>query len=180
MYCAQFDHTKPDPKKVVGWYDTTMFNYPAMPPTADLLELTADQWAGRLTNPDAWAVSGGALIAYIAPVPPPTPSQQAAALLTGGLAVTSTSAPALNGTYAVDAAAQSHVQAEIISILVNGTFADGGTALAWPDTAGTVHTFPSVVEFKAFAMAVASFVAACAKVANGTSTTLPAATVEIA
>jgi predicted NUDIX family NTP pyrophosphohydrolase len=72
------------------------------------------------------------------------------------------------------------VQAETIAILLNGTFADGGATVAWPDMSGTVHMFPSVAEFKAFAAAVASFVAAVAKVQNGTLTTLPPATATIA
>ena len=57
---ACFDGTKPDPKPILGWYDTGVVTYPSMPPASDLLALTAAQWAARLTG--IWAVSGGELV----------------------------------------------------------------------------------------------------------------------
>ena len=122
-----------------------------------------------------WTYVGGAFAAPSAP-PAPTLAQQASALQAAGLAINSTSAPVLNGTYDCGAETQSHIQAEVLAILVNNTFADGTTTLAWPDKSGTTHEFPSVVAFKTFALAIAGFVAGCAKVINGTSTELPAVT----
>jgi hypothetical protein len=59
---AHFLHTDPAPQRVRGWYDTDLFAYPKLPDTQDLLVVTDAQWAGRLANPSAWAVSNGALI----------------------------------------------------------------------------------------------------------------------
>jgi len=104
---------------------------------------------------------------------------EAQALLAGEVAITSTGTPALDGSYAITAADQLHIQAEVQSIMLNGAFADGSSTVAWPDTSGAVHTF-DVTQFKAFATAVGSFVAACYKVLNGSSTTLPSAALTIA
>jgi hypothetical protein len=115
--------------------------------------------------------------------PAPTAAQQllasAAALLAAPVTITSTSTPALDGSYSITGADQLHIQAEVQSIMLNGTFADGSSAVAWPDAAAGVHTF-TVVQFKAFATAIGSFVAACYKVLNGSSTTLPSAALTIA
>jgi hypothetical protein len=121
---------------------------------------------------------------FAAPLPPPAPvltlAQQAQALLATGLAVTSSSMPALNATYPTDPTTQDHVQAEVLAILLNGTFADGSASVAWPDVTGALHSFPSVAEFKLFASVISAFAAGIYKVLNGTNTTLPAASVTIA
>jgi len=78
---AHFDHTAEAPAPVLGWYDTVAFAYPSLPADADLLALTAEQWATRLTG--HWAVSNGALVPYTPPmVPVPLPPQATAALAT--------------------------------------------------------------------------------------------------
>ncbi|MDE2468202.1 MAG: hypothetical protein KGL35_05540 [Bradyrhizobium sp.] len=104
---------------------------------------------------------------------------EAQALLAGPVTITSTSTPALNGSYGITAQDQAHVLSEVQSIMLNGTFADGSSTVAWPDASGVVHTF-SVAEFKAFATAIGAFVAACYKVLNGSSTSLPSAALTIA
>ena len=77
---AAFDSTQPDPKPVTGWYDTGFATYPNLPVAANLLAMTQAQWAARLTG--AWAVSGGTLVAYTPPAPPPPALvHQAAAML---------------------------------------------------------------------------------------------------
>lgn len=123
------------------------------------------------------------LAPYVVPPVVPSPgaalAAEAGAAFAAGLAITSTGTPALNGTYAIDPATQAHIQAEVISILLNSTFADGSTTVVWPDMAGNTHTFGSIAEFKQFAAAVAAYVAALFKVGNGTLTTLPAATATI-
>jgi hypothetical protein len=134
-----------------------------------------------------WAATevAGAWTFSAPPAPPaPTLAQQAQALLAGSLTIASTSTPALNGSYAIDPATQVHMQAEMLCVTVNGAFADGTSSLAWPDAGGTArhgtaHVFSSAAEFKAFALAVAAFVAGCFKVIDGTSTTLPSASVTI-
>lgn len=58
---AWFDHTVADPSPVMGWYDTDALTYPSLPPAADLLAMTNDQWAARLHG--HWAIVGGVLTA---------------------------------------------------------------------------------------------------------------------
>ena len=106
------------------------------------------------------------------PPPPLTLAQQAAALLTGTVAITSTSTASLSGNYTVTQADQNHIAAEIQSIMLTNTFADGTTTVSWPDSTGVLHTF-TIAEFKTFAMALGSFVAACYKCITGATTTLP-------
>jgi hypothetical protein len=126
------------------------------------------------------AVQTAGVWTFAAPAEPIlTLAQQAMAALSAGLAVTSTGTPALNGAYAVDAATQSRIQAELIAILLNGTFADGTTSVAWPDVSGATHDFASVDGFKTFASAVSAYVAGLYKCINGTATALPAATATI-
>lgn len=67
---AQYNPSVTAPSPVTGWYDTGALTYPNLPPPNDLLAVTADQWNARLTNPSAWAVSAGALVAYTPPAPP--------------------------------------------------------------------------------------------------------------
>lgn len=117
---------------------------------------------------------------FAPPPPPPEPTlpQQAAALLGTGLAITSTATPALNATYPATPAVQQQVIAEVTSILLNGTFADGTSTIEWPDVTGVGHAF-TVAQFKALASAIAAFVSGCVKCLNGQSTTLPSATATI-
>jgi hypothetical protein len=107
-------------------------------------------------------------------------SKQVRNLLGAGLTVTSTSTPVIDGTYATDSTTISHLQSEMLSILAAGTFADGAGTLIWPDISGTMHVFPSVEVFKNFAVAMAAFVAAAAKVKNGSIGVLPNTSVTIA
>lgn len=109
----------------------------------------------------------------------PSLQEQASGMLADGVILSSTGTPALNATYPCDPLTQSHIQAELWSILLGNKFADGTDTLVWPDRAGNNHTFTSIDQFKAFAVAVGSFVAALAKVQNGTLTTLPSASVTI-
>ena len=140
------------------------------------------QWVDCTSTPAVayrWTYSNGT---FSPPSPPPAPTlaQQAAALLAGTLEVTSSSTPALDGAYAIDATTQSHISAEMLSVQVTGKFADGTTSIAWPDANGAVNTFPSTATFQSFAIAVASFVAAGYKVIYGASATLPTPSVSIA
>ncbi len=67
---ALFDPAVADPKPVIGWYDTDSLKYPTMPPADSLFVLTYAQWVSHFSNPDGFAVAGGALETYTAPVPP--------------------------------------------------------------------------------------------------------------
>ena len=140
----------------------------------------AMQWVDCTTPGVAygWTYAAGT---FSPPPPPPAPTlaEQAATLLAGTLQVTSTSTPALDGSYAIDATTQDHISAEMLCIQVTGKFADGTTSVAWQDAEEAVHTFPSTASFQSFALAVAGFVAAAYKVISGVSTTLPVASVTI-
>lgn len=176
---ASFNPSVAAPSPVTGWYDTTAFTYAKLPPAANLLEVTAAQWAARLANPSGWAVSAGALVPYTPPVPTPTLAQQAQAAILAGVQITSTGTPALSGTYACDPAAQAKIMATSLFAVVNSKFPGGGATMAWADRSGAVHTFPTIAEFQAFATAVGDYVAALDAVILGQSTTLPSQPVTI-
>lgn len=107
-----------------------------------------------------------------------------AAAVTAGLTITSTGTPALDGTYALDQASQENIIAEQVCINTNGLFTNGQSTRAWPDKAGVFHTFPSIAEFKTFAIAVAAYVdaldGALAAAEQGGSPSWPSASVTIA
>ena len=124
-----------------------------------------------------WTFDGTAFHAPAA-LPAPSLAAQAAALLAGGLTVTSTGTSTLNGVYACDATAQQHISAELISVMLNGTFADGTGTVQWQDISGALHGF-TVAQWKPLAVAIGVFVAAAIKVQIGASTTLPTASATI-
>lgn len=178
---AQYNSSVAAPSPVIGWYDTEVFNYPSLPPATDLLELTATQWATRLTG--LWAVSNDALVPYTLPALPL--AEQASVAMRIGFTITSASMPVLNGTFAVDRDVQDHIQAEITAIMLSGltgtpAFADQGATVDWPDLASPpVNHTMTVAEFKVFAGTIGAYVAALFKVINGTLTALPPANVTI-
>lgn len=100
-------------------------------------------------------------------------------LATSGIAITSTSTPALNGSYRTDGIFMLGLQAEINAVALDGTFADGTATLNWPDAKGAAHTF-TVAQFKTLAMAIANFQAQCAQYAAGLIATAPSSSVTIA
>ena len=80
-----------------------------------------------------------------------------AALLGGGLTITSTSTPSLNGTYPCD---QGSIDAitEVAAGDAEGEGLPGGAAtVSFPDLAGVLHSFDET-QFKAWATAVRNFV----------------------
>ena len=176
---AYFDSTQPDPKHIAGWYDTDFAAYPTMPASSCLLEVTPSEWSAHIENPDGWAVSNGALVSYTPPPPaPPTLAQQAAALLAAGLTITSKATGALDAAYPATATAQAQINAEVTSILLNGTFADGTSTIGWLDVTGAPHAF-TIAQFKTLATAIGAFVSGCVKCINGQVTTLPSASTTI-
>jgi len=124
---------------------------------------------------------------YVAP--PPTASQiaaqeaavlaaQAQAALAAGLKVSSTSTPALNGTYAVDALSQMDIIAIETSLNAGKGFPGGSTTFGYPDCAGVQHAFTESA-FTDFAAAVRDYVYGIRAVISGAATTLPASSVAI-
>jgi hypothetical protein len=173
---AYFDHTQPAPQRVIGWLDTDALTYATMPATADLLELTVEQFAARMPNPSGWVVNAGALIAYVAPPPPPpTLQQQALALLGQPINLVCTSVPSINGAYPIDQATQAQITGIAAAINAGMGLPGGEATFNW---AG--HDGWPAVQFTAYAKAVMNFCYACAQVAQGNSETLPSQTLTIA
>lgn len=69
---AQHDHTLTKPHQVIGWYDTDEFDYPNLPPQADLIALTDTQWDNRHSTPFTDGVT-------LIPKPAPSKADTAAA-----------------------------------------------------------------------------------------------------
>lgn len=128
------------------------------------------------------ATETGGVWSFAAPPPPPAPtlSQMASSALSAGLAVTSTSTPAINGTYSVDPAAQGRMAAISTFILVNNAFPSGASAFPWIDTSGGVHLFPTTALFQQFATAAANYVAALDLIAATGTGTMPPNSITIA
>ena len=104
------------------------------------------------------------------PTPPiPTLAQQAAAALGAGLTITSTSTPALNGTYAVASGVpfgREDIGTEAQFISTFSEFTNGTQTLEWPLIDGkTFVTFPNTATFMNFAKAAAQYYAAVKAVA---------------
>ena len=169
-----------------GWYDTDLFTYASLPPPADMLELTTAEWDAHFANPNGWAVQSGALVTYTPPAPVvpvvvPTAAQLAQTAIAAGVQITSTSTPALNGTYACDDAAQARIN-RVYALIQRGggaVFPAGLTSLPWPDESGALHTFTGVAEFLAFETAVGNYVLALDMIQAANSGTLPSSTVNI-
>ena len=164
-------------KTTGGFYDSEInVNMPAdVVSVTDTVynDLLAAQESGNRIKPDA----NGNPVSV--PPPPPTPAQQAAAIISGGLHVTSTGTSSLNGTYATDGNTTAEINAEITSLLLNGTFTDGTQTIQWPDIAGAPHAF-NVAQFKTLATAIGVFVTGGNQYARGLIGSLPATSATIA
>lgn len=164
---------------------TASYTYSLMksPSQCDLI-LRSD---GMVIPPDPANPNFAAWQAWISagnkPTVPVVPQavKNATALLAGGLAVTSTSTPALNGTYRTDGLAMTGIEAEMNALWISNsaTFADGSASLNWPDKSGASHTF-SIAQFKELVTAISLFQAQCAQYAAGILTTAPANSATIA
>jgi len=131
----------------------------------------------------AWVAAGNTPDA----APAPTLAQQSATMLAtkmiAGIVLTSTSTPALNGTYALDDVSQGQIYQ--IGLYANqfGVFPSGGSTLEYPDASGTPHNF-TVVEFVAFLKAVSALVSALTTqsgiMAHGGTPSWPSQSVTIA
>ena len=144
---------------------------PAELPT-DEIECTEAQ----AQSASMWAVVNGSVVAK-----PPTSAQQAIAALAAGLTISSTSTPAINGTYATDDAEQARLN-RVYSMIerAGGVFPSGLTSMPWPLADGTVVEFPSVSVFLNVEQAIGEYVLALDLIRTTNSGTLPSASVTIA
>ena len=106
------------------------------------------------------------------------PLATAAALIAGGLTVTSTSTASLNGTYQCDDLARGAMGMQNMEIAQNNDFVGGTQTLNWPDTSGAMHAF-TPAQFVPFVIAIDAFYSACLTYAAGASAGPPASTATI-
>jgi hypothetical protein len=103
--------------------------------------------------------------------------------IAGGVAVTSSGTPALNGTYAVDAGSQANIAALSTGIAAGKPLPGGGATFNYPDIEGTQHAF-SAANFLNFAAAIEGYIyaldQALATLVNGGSAALPSTPLAIA
>lgn len=105
-----------------------------------------------------WTYSGGVFSAPAAP-PAATPAQEYAALVAGGLAITSTGTPAVTGTYAIDDDQQDVITRLQTYIAKNGTFPGGLSSVQLRLANGAYIAIPSVTVFQEIGTAIGNFVA---------------------
>jgi hypothetical protein len=140
---------------------------------AGAVACTAEQAA----DPAAWVISGAALSA--APTVTPTLAQQAGGMLSAGMQIASASAPALNGTYACDAATFQGVIGIVSAVAAGLGLPGGGATFNWLDMAGASHQF-TADQFKTFAQAMMNFEYALSTIIGANTGALPTLPVEIA
>lgn len=104
------------------------------------------------------------------------------AAYSAGLTITSTSTPAVKGTYGIRIQDQQTINAVETFVIKNNAFpGSSGTSLAYQDIAGNFHVFPSLAIWSEFANAVANYVADLKMYAAGApGSSLPSKSVTIA
>jgi hypothetical protein len=124
----------------------------------------------------AWLAAGN----VVEPAAPLTADQELAKRLTvTGIAITSASAPALNGTYRIDAGSQQRISAIYVGIKGGDGLPGNGGAFSYLDSAGAPHSF-TADQFVAFAKAVRDYVYALNIASMQSSPVWPSASVTIA
>jgi hypothetical protein len=177
---AQFDHTASPPCPVLGWYDTDVFDYPSLPPSYDLLEVTDDTfWANRFANP--WGVMGGTFVDITPEPPPPLTELQQSALdaLNAGIQLTSLGTGSLDGSYLVDPGTQININGIVAGIGAGNGIPGGGATFNWNDSSRVPHAF-SETNFKNFAAAVTNYVYTLNQIIDGVILALPDPNITIA
>ncbi|AYZ68157.1 hypothetical protein EGY31_34945 [Burkholderia multivorans] len=127
------------------------------------------------------AVVAGVNAVYAAHNPATIPIElRVAQALAVGLTITSTSTPAINGTYAVDSLSQSDIVAIEASLNAGKGFPGGSSStFSYPDMSGALHGF-SEANFTNFAAAVRDYVYALKAAVPAKASMLPSAIVTIA
>jgi len=144
---AYFDHTAAPPQRVMGWFDTDVVTYPTMPDDADLVELTDEEWAGRLAG--FWTIvpgvgNGVLTSAEEAPPPtvPPTIDEVLAAKIADGIVITSLNDPDnLNCTMALDAQTMNEIGTVVLGVRSGMGFPGDLPVFVYPDLDGVPRTF---------------------------------------
>jgi hypothetical protein len=124
----------------------------------------------------AWLAAGNTPD-RVPPPPAPTAQQVLDTKIAAGIAITSSSTPALNAVYALDEVSAAQIYQIGLYASQFGTFPSGALAQPYPDATGAPHTF-SIAQFIAFLKAVAPLVSnlngQAALMAHGGTPTWPA------
>jgi len=127
-------------------------------------------------NYQAWLAAGN----VVKPAASLSADQELVKRLTlTGITITSTSTPALNGTYRVDARSQNQITSIYVGIKGGDGLPGNGGAFSYLDAAGMPHSF-TADQFVAFAKAVRDYVYALNIASMQSSPVWPSATVTIA
>lgn len=110
---------------------------------------------------------------------PPTLPEQAMALLTTPITVTSRSQSSVNGVYPNDDPTRSQITAIMTKVNAGNGLPGGSNSFNWPDIDGTRHDW-RVAQFTDYANQMADFVYQAVQVQQGQSTTLPSTSLSIA
>jgi len=125
--------------------------------------LMAAQSAGQRIQPDT---NGNPIAVAQTPTAAQIACNAAFIAINGGLKITSTSACALNGIYSVTPQAQANINSVMTYAIINEAFPGRFATLIWYDIDGGSHTFETTDQFKAFANAIADYVAVISIYAN--------------
>ena len=122
-------------------------------------------------------LAGGAIVQGAAPTP--SLAQQALALMSAGLTITSTGTPSISAVYPVTPAAQVKYASLQSVVAATGAFPGGATTQPILDAAGNFHSV-TPAQFTEIALAVAAFATPLQLILDGhTGTALPSASVTI-
>jgi hypothetical protein len=119
--------------------------------------------AGKETvGSPSYSISGGSVVETYATqtipaAPAPTPAEIASAALAAGIAIASTSSPALNAIYSVDPGAQANVTAIVTGISAGEGLPGGNSTFDYLDMSGEPHAFTSA-QFTTLAAAIRNYV----------------------
>jgi hypothetical protein len=150
---------------------------------SDATETTVVSVFANAQDPEVWPNQGeiadtdARYIQFISPAP--TPASKAAEAMAAGLTITSTSTPAIDGTFTVDQVSQMDIIAIETSLNAGKGFPGGAATFNYADVSGVMHSFTEA-NFTDFAAAVRDYVYALKSVIAGASTTIPPATATIA
>jgi hypothetical protein len=126
------------PPTVIGFYDTDLHDY-ALPPAAELVVVSDADWQRRVMH-GSWQWVDGTLSA-----PPVSLATQALAALraatAAGVAVTSTSNPGLNTTFALDATTLTQIGSVARDVSAGLGLPGEADTFTYPDSAGTPRAF---------------------------------------
>jgi len=167
MKYAYYNSSDEQPAPVMGWLDDEVIGT-VLPDSAELFELTDEQWDVRMQHP--WAILGMTLVPYTPPPPKLSLQQQAQQALNNPVIITSTTNADLNGTYNNN----EQVRAALMTVAsqLNAGMGFPTEPFYWSDVHNYPHEFTEI-EFKAFTNAISNFTYANQQVLLGVSTTLP-------